>query len=386
MTSDQINTPPDLCRKVIGCVQRSTVCTVADFAAGTGKLLRAASARWGEATVCALDIDAGIVRKLRREQPAWIVSRGDFLRRTSRKRCRIFRHVTCGVDLILLNPPFSSRGGSRCQVSVGLEVLSCSRAAAFVISALPFMSNDGEVVAIIPAGSLNSEKDRKAWALVHETFRVSIVGTNGHDAFEGCSARTVVVHIARRNHAEEIRSVDCEQPAPRASKLVLYRGRLQMHLRNATGPAMVPLVHSTCLRNGLVDLSLLRVSNASVKIKGPVLLLVRVGEPKRDKVVFYRGRKTFALSDCVIALKARTRELAMLYERVTRHWLSIVPLYRGTGAKYITVAEIARFLLLHGFAVMTPRNRTLGAPPIDIDAELRKQWEAFIVRSGGDRD
>jgi hypothetical protein len=245
------------------------------------------------------------------------------------------------------------------------------------------MSNDGEVVAIIPAGSLNSEKDRKAWALMRETFKVSIVGTNGHDAFEGCSARTVIVHIARRRHAEEIKPPGGEQPAPGASKLVLYRGRLQMHLRNDTGPAMVPLVHSTCLRNGLVDLSQLRVSNASVKIRGPVLFLVRVGEPKREKIVLYKGRKTFALSDCVIALKARTRELATLYEKLTRQWMSISPLYRGTGAKYITVAEIARLLRSHGFAVMTPHNRTIGAPPIAISAELRKQWEVFLVRREG---
>jgi hypothetical protein len=388
MMVDQINTPSDLCRKVLSCVRIPHPRTIADFSAGSGELLKAASERWGTATFIGLDIDARIARKLRRQQPFWIVSQGDFLSLKRRQQCTALRYAHLGIDLILLNPPFSSRGGSRCQVSVGQEFLSCSRAVAFVILSLRFLNPNGELVAIVPAGSLASEKDRKAWHLLHETFDVSVMGTNGHKTFEGCFPQTVIVRISGRGQsvAPIVTQQHRKEPAEGAPRLVLYRGSLQMHeLKNGGGPTEVPLVHSTCLRNGCVDFTRFRASNAKFTIKGPALLLVRVGEPKQEKVVLYQGRNIFALSDCVVALKAPRDELKRLHQQLVGSWTSLLKLYRGTGAKYITVAEISDLLHSRGFVVEVPSrgsgaplSRAIGIQKYDISIELRQQWRFFL--------
>ncbi|HEV3037934.1 MAG TPA: hypothetical protein VHA33_09135 [Candidatus Angelobacter sp.] len=391
MRVDQINTPADLCRKVLACVRLPNPRTIADFAAGSGELLKAALDCWGPAMLIALDIDARIVRNLRRQHPCWIVSQGDFLNQKWTKQNAALRCADHGIDLILLNPPFSSRGGSRCQIPVGDELLSCSRAVAFVILSLRFLNLNGELVAIIPAGSLTSEKDRQAWQLLRETFDVAVMGTNGHKTFDGCFPQTVIVRISARRQcvAPTVVRKHRELPIEGAPRLVLYRGSLQMHeLRNGGGATEVPLVHSTCLRNGSVDFAQFRASNARFTIKGPALLLVRVGEPRQEKIVLYTGRNVFALSDCVIALKAQKEELKKLYQQLIASWSSLLKLYRGTGARYITVARISNLLRSRGFVVDVPPQgsglqltRAISIQTSDINIELRRQWRLFLRKA-----
>ena len=151
------------------------------------------------------------------------------------------------------------------------------------------------------------------------------------------------------------------------------------------GLTEVPLVHSTCLRNGSVDFAQFHASNAKFRIKGPALLLVRVGEPKKEKLVHYKGRDTFALSDCVIALTGRRRDLKILHKQLLGSWPSLSKLYRGTGAKYITVAEISGLLRSRGFVVGAPRGnagpqlaRAISNQAQDPSVELRQQWQLFL--------
>ena len=87
---------------------------------------------------------------------------------------------------------------------------------------------NGELIAIVPTGSLKSEKDRNAWALLHETFKVSVMETNDHKAFEGCFPQTAIVHISGRNQTVAVARRGRE-PTEGAPQVMLYRGRLQMH-------------------------------------------------------------------------------------------------------------------------------------------------------------
>ena len=128
MTPDQFNTPPAVTKKMIASVRGHRPSVIADFAAGSGELLHAAAAQWNGATMIGMDIDERIVRALRRKEPDWIISRGDFLNPNPNLRAEALRRASGGVDLILLNPPFSSRGGTRSKLMLGNESLSCSRA------------------------------------------------------------------------------------------------------------------------------------------------------------------------------------------------------------------------------------------------------------------
>ena len=125
-----------------------------------------------------------------------------------------------------------------------------------------------------------------------------------------------------------------------------------MHaVKNGGQPGEIPLVHSTCLQKGAVDFMQFRASNATFRLSGPVVLLTRVGEPQKHKLVLYKGNKTFAISDCVFAFKSKLAELHRLYAILLQSWNSLATLYQGTGAKYLTVADIAMLLRSHGFSV-----------------------------------
>jgi len=69
MKWDQIYTPVELCGKILAPSSSQRPNIVADFAAGSGELLKAAALKWPSAKIIAVDIDKGTVRKLRRKQP-----------------------------------------------------------------------------------------------------------------------------------------------------------------------------------------------------------------------------------------------------------------------------------------------------------------------------
>lgn len=245
----------------------------------------------------------------------------DFLEKRNANRCGALSHAVHGLDLILLNPPFSSRGSSRCEIKLGKSSIRSGRALAFVLNALPYLTPDGEMIAILPAGSLKSEKDQKAWSLIRSTFEVAIAGTNGHKSFEGCFPRTVIVRIARREITSQPAIGEIGASDRKEVSLGLYRGRLPMHTaRDRPNSPSVPLVHSTSLTNGRVDLTQFRANNAPYSLKGPVILLPRVGEPRKEKIALYAGYQLIALSDCVIGLKAGLATLKVLHQLLLSNW------------------------------------------------------------------
>jgi hypothetical protein len=383
MKWDQIYTPVELCGKILAHSTSQHPNLIADFAAGTGELLKVAALKWPRAKLVALDIDKDTVRKLRRGQPSWIVSEGDFLGMHRRKRTSALALKQGPIDLILMNPPFSSRGSSRCEVMVGTGSIWCSRAVAFVMSALYYLAPSGELIAIIPAGSLRSQKDHIAWETIRTAFDVKIASSNGHTVFEGCFPRTVIVRITRkilREHAAIINERALVEAPISNFHIVLYRGRLQMHaLTNGNPEKDLPLVHSRILQNGKVDFSQFHASNAPFEIRGPVILFPRVGEPSLSKVVLYTGRKRFGLSDCVIALKADINDLKTLHERLLDDWVSLENLYRGTGAKYLTVADISALLCAYGFRARSPEGEFGWQLKRAIERTLPKVDERLLV-------
>jgi hypothetical protein len=340
--------------KVIGAATPTAPEVVADFSAGSGELLKAAHRKWPEARIVASDIDPIAVKQLRAAQPDWTVGRCDFLSRSSRQRCNTVSALRRQVSVILLNPPFSCRGSETWTAECAGSDVQCSRAAAFLLNALHYMAPGGELIAIVPAGSLYSHKDQRAWRLIRMVFCVEIVGNNGHRTFNGCFPRTAIVRLTPKDRFSEAHASINEREDQVIKGLVtLHRGKLPMHALPLRKPKhYVSVLHSTALRDQQLNIGPLWARDDTTEvICGPVLLLPRVGEPSKSKVVLYRGRQRFALSDCVFGLKSPISLLEDLYGLLVRRWHELEKLYRGTGAKYLTASDLAGVVRSFGFEI-----------------------------------
>ena len=106
----------------------------------------------------------------------------------------------------------------------------------------------------------------------------------------------------------------------------------------------ISLVHSTNMRdNKIIELEY-KVINSISKIRGPALLIHRVGHPNIKKICIISSKEVYALSDCVIGIKTKTmKECQSLKKIISGHWNDFSNLYKGTGAKYITIERLKYF-------------------------------------------
>jgi hypothetical protein len=113
--------------------------------------------------------------------------------------------------------------------------------------------------------------------------------------------------------------------------------------------AGLPFVHSTELRQNMIDLHARRIRKGIAPIEGPAVLLPRVGLPDRRKIAVL-GPMKVVLSDCVLAIQCVTEsEAAGLVRAMQRDWASIAQLYGGTGAPYLTMEQLANWLVSRGY-------------------------------------
>lgn len=364
---DRYDTPPEIAAEMVSVVGGDLFGPIADFSVGTGSLLRAAKGKWPSAEVIGIDIDRAVLTELRRQFPNWHLGRADFLHAASRRGCRALQGRKGAVGLVLLNPPFSCRGGQRWKVEIFGQEVRCGTALAFVLESINYLHPSGHVVAILPAGVFGNEKDRKAWKILRRCFEVTKCGVYGREAFPGSFVRTAVVHLRQVEVLENFGrppSGFVETNGMRGINVGVLRGGQQMHCAafsyNGTG---VSLVHSTDLRNGEIATGLRRVEDFAWAVKGPGVLIPRVGEPRKDKVAVLRAGECIVLSDCVIALLCRTQEEALgVRDRLVGAWPSVAECYSGTCARFITLGALQ--VLLEGLGVRAERG------------EGMKRWQA----------
>jgi hypothetical protein len=340
---------------VTGLEKREYAC-VADFAAGDGALLRAARRVCRCYAFVATDASSRSVHSLRRREPAWQVGLCDFLSASSRARCHALKELRQKASLILLNPPFSCRGGSFRAVELGDSIVKCSLALAFVLSALDFLAPDGLLVALLPAGCLHSDKDRQAWQIMHSVGRVDVLGKNASNAFDGCFAKTALVRFRRAHRRVATpRTGDASSAPGIFNELIpveVIRGRLQVpRLSEVSAPYGLPFIHSTDLHSEALEVRTRRAKTTAGCVSGPAVLVHRVGQPSRTKIALYLSKSPIVLSDCVIALKVRTQaQAAALRESLWDAWDRWAVNYTGTCAPYITVKRVSAFLAAFGYS------------------------------------
>lgn len=307
--------------------------TVADFACGGGSLLLAAERRWPGIRVLANDISRAAISKLKRTRSNWQFSAANFLEQRSIRSSRIYDSIG-NVDLVILNPPFSRRDKKTYVVVFNGNKYCVSVATAFVINSLPFMSQGGCLLAVLPDGCLVSTADAPVWQEVNRLFKFEVVRDNARSEFEGVSARTCLVRLYKRTE-HTLHLVPNE--VKNKSKFKIERGTCQMHTRRIKCEGnSAPLVHTTHLKKGRVAHSDEIVFGKT--IEGPALLFPRVGRITPEKVCLLEEKRVVVLSDCVLALPCTSFAASEnLHTQIISKWSIFSACYRGTGAPYITV-------------------------------------------------
>jgi predicted RNA methylase len=339
---DPYYTPPELAQVMVDLVPSTlNPKVIADFAAGEGSLLHAALKKWPKASVYANDLAPTVSRRLQRQNPCWKVSCTDFLSSKSTSRAK-YCSKQKQIDLVLINPPFSERG--RSPVSwrdMGFDFNS-GIATAFLYKALAYVSATGTLVAVLPDGCLTSVRDELAWRTIRQSFDVEVIRDNSSSAFKGVCARTSVVRIHRHKfHSTSIKSsVPFPIPESNAENFNVVRGKLGMHeiRKKQYGNTSLPLIHSSQLLGGEVNLMSAARIIRPASITGAAVLFPRVGRVTPEKVGVLAKNIKVVLSDCVLGIECSSeQEAKALRDEIIRQWPIFAQAYRGTGAPYITV-------------------------------------------------
>ena len=338
-------TPRLLARQLVASAADLRPSVVADLCAGAGDLLLEAYATWPHADYAAVDIDRQSVQRLRRLRPGWHVGRCDLTNPYSRANSTVLRRVRQRVSLLLLNPPFSCRGGAKSIATTQAGPIPSSTAMFFMVTSLAYLHPSGSALALLPAGVLHSEKDRAAWDYIRRRYSVSVVATPQPRAFPRSSATTAIVRFSPYRNPPTLRS--------RIAPSTLTRRRLHVHLtrgcqplfrlrHQSTGPT---LVHSTDLRDAKVILNGRRATSAKRAIAGPAVLIPRVGHLTTSKIAIYSAVTPVALSDCVIALTTHSLSDAHeLRKRLLSAFSTLHAQYVGTGAPFVTLGRLSHAL------------------------------------------
>ena len=315
---------------------------VADLAAGNGDLLLHAEEAWPSARFVATDIDRRAVSRLARLRPSWSIGRCDLRNARSRASCRVLRDIEHATSLMLLNPPFSCRGGRRFVVQTSAGTVQAGTAMSFLLLATRYVAKTGHVVSVLPQGCLYNSKDAQAWSHLRSRFDVDVVDSYSKGSFPGSAANTAVVHLSPRTrqmrHTSSSRSVRREQDS--AIHVVVVRGNCPVH-RPGHESLELPLVHYTDIRNGSVVLNGRRGFGAFRCVDGPAVLIPRVGRLTSGKIALLKSSDSVMLSDCVIALRPVSLEHARsLCTRLVENLDQLRNHYVGTGAPFVTLARL----------------------------------------------
>ena len=327
---------------------------IADLAVGDGALLQSARLRWSDALFLANDISTLKCDELNMQHPTWVVSNFDFLVNKSAFVDSASKHIciSCGIDLILLNPPFSCRGSKRILIEYAGDVLLCSVALSFVINSLSLLSKDGECICILPNSCLSSEKDAVALELIKKDFDVLPLKKICSKTFENCSASTTVVKITRKKatatdgDVERVSSISSRKKPSKKIEATLFRGKIKVDKWLVlSSEKHIPFIHTTDINNGITFSKYLDDSIAFKTVCGPAILIPRVGSPLISKFILNKSEQPIVISDCIIAIKFKNLQAAVsAYSRVMRNWSLLRGAYDGTCAQYTTLKKIKFFL------------------------------------------
>ena len=102
----------------------------------------------------------------------------------------------------------------------------------------------------------------------------------------------------------------------------------------------VPLIHTTNLQYGTL-VNLKKIVLEQKGISGYGVIIPRVCNPNKNKIVILADAQQYALSDCVMFLETPPLEDAVEVRNYIRtNWENFKMIYKGTGAQYTTLKRV----------------------------------------------
>lgn len=349
-----------------------------DPTAGSGALLESLE-RGGHRRLnpVAIDSDPLVASRLRAAHPNWTVSTANALTPRSRGASHAWRlSKSVGVEVVLLNPPFSYRGGPSVRTALGSFTGRLSPAAQFVAMALTELRPRFGVIAILPNGVVNGQKYQRFWEEVRTHYEVSLVRELDNSSFPGVRARCSLLTITTPAFSKRVPD---REPPPSAQKRVkvklageargasvdttcrcieVIRGRVPRHHPHSVATDAAPYLHTTHVREYQVTSTIDRAPRR-LATYGPLVLLPRVGYPGGKIAVV--DLPSVVLSDCLIALRPLGGAADKLAHHIREGLANLETMYNGTGAPYITLSQLERFLVSSGLhPIIVPASQPKG--------------------------
>ncbi|KKB86808.1 hypothetical protein VW29_00695 [Devosia limi DSM 17137] len=332
---DRYYTPSVLADQLVSLCRCEEVESIADFAAGAGSLLLAAKQRWPNALLFANDIDSAAnslhSSEIHKKANFNFLSE-EFVAPRSVGRFK----------LVLLNPPFSEVSRS----TSGDVGPSCSRALAFVLKALTFLADDGELIALLPSNILTSLKDREALTYLRSEYRVEVVLPPTRGMFGSADVSICALRLSIVSHLPPPTSY--QRSVEKASKRwSIGRGEVSVSRAARKRTAGAGWVHTTSIAdNDIVH----RYEAADPIMKRKAcphgsILIPRVGGFQKQKSVLLSSDVSEVISDCIIWIWHEDREAVKeLFSYLNSHHADLGSLYSGTGAQFVTYERIGIFI------------------------------------------
>lgn len=344
MDLDRYYTPPIVARTIVEATGARSMRSCVDSACGSGSLLRASEEVFPGVCCVGIDKDKGAISRLKMEKPRWILAAGDMLRWASWPQSVLKHGRRC--DYVLINPPFSTPLGKSVGVQWRDENFRCSVAMSHLLATLECFAPRLGGVAILPESLMFSELDAPARAALAAAYEVELVRELRSSTFRGARANALVLRVHPKERVVE--------KTPREShdgfmqEIHVIRGGLPLFEARADRFGL-RLIHSTDIREvartGRVGSTKCVRPIGRGCVQGSVILLPRVGMPSPETLKPVVLQQAVQLSDCVIALQFRTaRDASAFSAEARRRWPEFLGLYHGTGARYITVGRLLRWL------------------------------------------
>lgn len=340
MGIDSFYTSPELADKLISYIPDSDFKEILDPCVGDGELLRAASKRWPFSKFWGSDVSFEVIKSVKSNHPTWKLAVVDFLSLEDILQSPIVKKKK---DLILLNPPFTCKGATIHKIEYDDKIFNVSTAMFFLLQALKLLKANGMIYCILPISCCFSLKDNTAWSYLKKHKNATILESpTSRNLFKGCSPNIVLVSIC--NMIGKLAAIDEKAITPKIEIVEILRGKLSVYelpkFQNENG---FPFIHTTNITDNRLNISDKKCIKESSTIKGPAILIPRVGRPSKRKIVKVSNKESYVLSDCLIALLVENSQLEIVYDFVIKNWEAIKATYIGTGAKYTTIDRLSDF-------------------------------------------
>ena len=349
---DSFYTPPELAELAVSACLSANPRRIVDFAAGAGALLISALERWPDAAITAMDLNHIAIGAVAIRIPHATRIHGDFLSLGKGSSVGGNCDIKGLFDVILLNPPFSSRRNPKCTVNIDGQKVSGSPALTFVTKALAFLDRDGELVAILPSSCLTSERDASLREALAAQWDLETVGNSRSSMFRNCDVTINIVRIRRRISSVRINlSIPAIPRNVTCGRISMMRGTIGQ-ASSSTFPIGLQLVHTTDLVGGVIGPPKRWTVAKGRTVSGSALLIPRVGRTRFGKIAIKRDPIPVALSDCVIAVKTLDRaDESGLRELIHQNWDSFSRVWTGSCAHFLTLKNLAGALRQLGYEV-----------------------------------